>query len=178
MSLKLTNGGWKGSRSGASTLSTAGWVTCGCGLRAGSQPPPWFTHRELGALVCSCSLLPISFLTHPAFPSGRLSIPPPPGWLPNVPAILTFSTDGGRGGESWGCGGEHVPGWGKGWRKVLLGVLPKAEQTSRGYEWAAVFRLPSPPLLFYNSNNQKVAMLRTRVENGKQYFQFKSRVLF
>lgn len=96
MSLKLTNGGWKGSRSGASTLSTAGWVTCGCGLWAGSQPPPWFTHRELGALVCSCSLLPISFLTHPAFPSGRLSIPPPPpGWLPNVPAILTFSTDWG-----------------------------------------------------------------------------------
>lgn len=66
----------------------------------------------------------------------------------------------------------------RGGERSCLEFSPKQNRLPEVTSGLLFFVCPPPPLLFYNSNNQKVAMLRTRVENGKQYFQFKSWVLF
>lgn len=47
-----------------------------------------------------------------------------------------------------------MPGRGRGQRKVLIRVLPKAAKNSRDYEWNMDFVVVG--LLFKDSDNQKV----------------------
>lgn len=143
----------------------------------GGLPTPALVHPQRAGRASLQLLPPPHFFSDSSCLSQRAALhPTTPRMAAQRPSNSHLQHRLG-GGDPGAAGVNTCRGGVRGGERSCLEFSPKQNRLPEVTSGLLFFVCPPPPF-FYNSNNQKVAMLRTRVENGKQYFQFKSRVLF